>query len=103
MSGAASQVAIAEADNTLPTRLLAYQPNRAIRDPLISDFGAITDTVVPGPVIPLAADLFDAFNPNISAVIEGVESPIAALNAVAAVWKQLLADSQGPSSLSPGT
>jgi hypothetical protein len=37
--------------------------------------------------------LYDAFDPNIAAALDGVESPVAALNAVAEAWKQLLASS----------
>ena len=90
MSSTASQVAIAKANNTLPTRRSAYQDDEVSRNQFISEFLRITSTAIARPSIPQAGHLFDAFNPNIAAALEGVESPITALTAVADAWKQLL-------------
>jgi ABC-type glycerol-3-phosphate transport system substrate-binding protein len=51
----------------------------------------LASTAVAQPAIPQVGSLFDSFDPNIAAALDGSESPIAALNAVAAAWKQLLA------------
>ncbi len=90
MSSTASQVAIAKANHTLPTRQSAYQDGVS-SDPVIKDFLSIKNAAVARPAIPQTGHLFDAFDPNIADVLENVESPIAALNAVAEAWKQLLA------------
>jgi arabinogalactan oligomer/maltooligosaccharide transport system substrate-binding protein len=90
MSSKLSQVAIAKANHTLPTRKSAYQ--RGISgERFISEFLPVMRTAVPRPAIPQAGRLFDTFDPNIAAALDGVESPNAALNAVADAWKQLLA------------
>jgi arabinogalactan oligomer / maltooligosaccharide transport system substrate-binding protein len=90
MSSTASQVAIAKANHTLPTRQSAYQDGVS-SDPVIKDFLSIENTAVARPAIPQTGHLFDAFDPNIAGALDNVESPIAALNAVAEAWKQLLA------------
>jgi arabinogalactan oligomer / maltooligosaccharide transport system substrate-binding protein len=91
MSSTSSQVEIAEANHTLPTRKSAYAAVSGGQ--FISKFLQIMPTVIDQPAIPQAADLYDAFDPNVAAALNGVESPIAALNAVADAWKQLLAGS----------
>jgi arabinogalactan oligomer/maltooligosaccharide transport system substrate-binding protein len=91
MSSTDSQVAIAKANNTLPTRKTAQ--NEVSGEGFISEFLPITPTAVARPAIPQGRHLFDAFDPNIAAVLDDVETPIAALNAVADAWKQLLASS----------
>ena len=93
MSSTASQVAIAEANHTLPTRQSAYQDPGVSGDPVISAFHAIQNTAIDRPIIPQGGYLFDAFDPNIVAALDGVKSPTDALNAVADAWKQLLAGS----------
>ncbi len=89
MNSKASQVAIAKANDTLPTRQSAYE-DRVVSDPVIKAFLAIRRTAVPRPVIPQGGHLFDAFDPEIGAALDGTESPMNALNAVADAWKQLL-------------
>jgi len=91
MSSTRRQVAIAMANHTLPTRISAQNAVRG--EGFISEFLSLKYTVVPEPAIPQAGDLYDAFDPNIAAALDGVESPVAALNAVAEAWKQLLASS----------
>lgn len=59
----------------------------------ISELLSLKYPVVLEPAIPQAGDLYDAFDPNIAAALDGVESPVAALHAVAEDWKQLLAGS----------
>jgi arabinogalactan oligomer / maltooligosaccharide transport system substrate-binding protein len=94
MSSMPSQVQIAEANQTLPTRISAYKKTVS-GEHFIAKFLPIAKTAVPQPAVPQvgAGHLFSAFDPNISAALDGVESPIAALNAVADAWKQLLAGS----------
>ena len=93
MSSMASQVAIANANHTLPTRQSAYQNPGVSGDEFISKFHAIQKTAVARPAIPQGGYLFDAFDSNIQAALDGAESPLNALNAVADVWKELLASS----------
>lgn len=92
MSSTASQVMIAKANDTLPTRESAYQDG-ASSVPVISEFLSFKNIAVPRPVIPQDGNLFDAFDPAIGAALDGAESPVTALNAVAEAWKQLLAGS----------
>ena len=91
MSSTSSQAAIAIANHTLPTRISAQNEVRG--EGFISEFLSLKYTVVPEPAIAQAGDLFNAFDPNIAAALGGVETPTAALNAVADAWKQLLASS----------
>jgi len=93
MSSTQRQVEIAEANHTLPTLYPAYQVKGISSDRFISSFLPIAPTVVARPAIPQAGHLFDAFDPNIAAALDGIESPKAALYAVAGAWKQLLAGS----------
>ena len=75
MSSTASQVEIAEANHTLPTRHSAYQGRKVSSERFISAFLPIARTAVPRPAIPQAGHLFDAFDPNIAAALNGVEEP----------------------------
>jgi arabinogalactan oligomer / maltooligosaccharide transport system substrate-binding protein len=93
MSKMSSQVEIAEMNHTLPTRMSAYQANGVSGEQFISEFRGIEWTAVPQPDIPQAGHLFDAFDPNIAAALDDVESATVALDAVADAWKQLLAGS----------
>jgi arabinogalactan oligomer / maltooligosaccharide transport system substrate-binding protein len=90
MSSTASQVAIAKANHTLPTRNSAYHDPSVSGDLVISAFHAIQNTAVARPVIRQGGYLFDAFDSNIQATLDGAESPPDALNTVADVWKELL-------------
>ncbi|MGO9900599.1 MAG: hypothetical protein ACLP0J_13095 [Solirubrobacteraceae bacterium] len=92
MSSTHSQVEIAEANHTLPTRQSAYRDG-ASSDPFIKEFLAIEKTAVAVPAIPLYGDLFDEFDPNVRAALDGRRSPEDALDAVAASWKKFLASS----------
>jgi arabinogalactan oligomer/maltooligosaccharide transport system substrate-binding protein len=91
MSSTASQVTIAKANHTLPTRQSAYSDSAVSSDPVISGFYAIRNTAVSRPVIPQGGQLFTDFDPNIQAALLGSKSPTDALNAVADKWKTLLA------------
>jgi arabinogalactan oligomer/maltooligosaccharide transport system substrate-binding protein len=91
MSSTASQVTIANENLTLPTRQSAYHDQRVSRDRVISAFQAIRNTAVARPAIPQGGYLFDSFDPNIRAALDGAKSPTDALNAVADAWKELLA------------
>ena len=95
MSSLASQVKIAMANGTLPTRKSAYKDVSS--NAIISAFGKYTSTARDRPATPQAGHLFDTFDPNIAAALDGVESPSAALNAVADAWKQLPTGSLGVS------
>lgn len=90
MSSTASQVAIAKANHTLPTRQSAYADSSVSSDPVISGFYAIRNTAVSRPVIPQGGELFNDFDPNIQAALLGQKSAADALNAVAQKWQTLL-------------
>lgn len=90
MSSTTSQVTIAQANHTLPTRQSAYTNNAVSSDQVISGFYAIRATAVSRPVIPQGGQLFNDFDPNIQAALLGQKSATAALNAVADAWKTLL-------------
>lgn len=91
MSSTASQVAIAKANHTLPTRASAYQDSAVSSDPVISGYYAVRSVAVNRPVIPQGGQLFTDFDPNVQAALAGAKSPADALNAVAAKWKALMA------------
>lgn len=89
MSQTSSQVEIAEENQTLPTRNSAYP---AVSDKqFIKAFYSIRHTAEIQPTLSQPALLYDEFDPEIEAALDGVKTPIAALNAVAGAWKQLLA------------
>jgi arabinogalactan oligomer/maltooligosaccharide transport system substrate-binding protein len=96
MSSRASQIAIATANYTLPTRQSAYRELPDER--FLPGFYNIAKTAIALPPIPQAGHLFDAFDPHIAAVLDNVETPKYALNSVANAWKQLLT---GPIEASP--
>ena len=101
MSQTSNQAAIARANHTLPTRKSAYQdlgyknsscklPDRGISpDPIIS-FYCIQDTAAFRPPIRQGAYLFDAFDSNIQAALDGTLNAHDALTAVHDAWEQLL-------------
>ncbi len=93
MSSTASQIAIAKANHTLPTRQSVYQDSTISSDPVISGYHAVQDTAVNRPIIPQGGQLFNDFDPNIQAALASAKSPTDALNAVATAWKKLLAGS----------
>ncbi len=93
MSSTASQVAIAKANHTLPTRQSAYQDSSVSGDAVISGYHAVQSTAVNRPIIPQGGQLFTDFDPNIQAALAGAKTPSDALNAVAQKWQALLAGS----------
>jgi arabinogalactan oligomer/maltooligosaccharide transport system substrate-binding protein len=93
MSSTASQIAIAKANHTLPTRQSAYQDPAVSSDYVINGYHQVQDTAVNRPIIPQGGQLFTDFDPNIQAALAGAKSPADALNAVATKWKTLLAGS----------
>jgi len=93
MSSTASQVAIAKANHTLPTRNSTYQDSGVSSDPVISAFHAVQNTAVNRPIIPAGGQLFNDFDPNIQAALAGAKTPFVALDAVATAWKKLIAGS----------
>jgi arabinogalactan oligomer/maltooligosaccharide transport system substrate-binding protein len=93
MSSSASQIAIAKANHTLPTRVSAYQNSTVSADQVIAAYYAVKSTAVNRPIIPQGGQLFTDFDPNIQAALAGAKTPTDALNAVAAKWKALLGTS----------
>ncbi len=91
MSSTASQVAIAKANHTLPTRQSAYQDPAVSGDYVINGYHLVQSTAVNRPIIPQGGQLFTDFDPNIQAALAGAKTPADALNAVATKWKTLLA------------
>ncbi len=91
MSSSASQIEIAKANHTLPTRQSAYADATVKTDPIVSGYYAVRNVAVNRPVIPQGGQLFTDFDPNIQAALVGAKSPTDALNAVASKWKTLLA------------
>jgi arabinogalactan oligomer / maltooligosaccharide transport system substrate-binding protein len=94
MSSTPSQVAIAEANYTLPTRKSAYQDlasNDRSGYQFISKFVTppIADTVVAPPPVPQAGYLFDVADPDIWDALTGAQSADEALNAIAYSWNQV--------------
>ena len=90
MSSTTSQIAIAKANHTLPTRQSAYQDSGVSSNPVIAGYYAVRNTAVSRPVIPQGGQLFTDFDPNIQAALAGSKSAADALNAVADKWKALL-------------
>lgn len=90
MSSTASQVAIAKANHTLPTRQSAYKDSGVSADPVISGFYAIRNTAISRPVIPQGGELFTDFDSNVQAALGGAKTPSDALNTVAQKWQALL-------------
>jgi arabinogalactan oligomer/maltooligosaccharide transport system substrate-binding protein len=90
MSSTASQVAIAKANHTLPTRQSAYQDSAVSANPVISGYYAVKDVARNHPIIPQGGQLFTDFDPNVQAALAGAKTPQQALDAVAAAWQKLL-------------
>ncbi len=89
MSSEQRQVAIAEANDTLPTRWSATKM-AVSSNPLIKQFLSIWETqAVARPAIPQAAYLFDAADPSIQAALTGKQSASQALNTIANAWNQI--------------
>jgi arabinogalactan oligomer/maltooligosaccharide transport system substrate-binding protein len=93
MSSSGSQITIAKANHTLPTRSSTYQDPAVTADPVIAAYYAIRSTGVNRPIIPQGGQLFTAFDPNVQATLAGAKTPTDALNAVAASWQTLLSTS----------
>jgi len=89
--GAASETGTSAALGPATARISAQSAISG--EGFVSDFLNLTHTVVPQLAFPLAGQLFDACDPNVADALDGAESPMAALNAVADAWKQLLAGS----------
>jgi arabinogalactan oligomer/maltooligosaccharide transport system substrate-binding protein len=90
MSSSASQITIAKANHTLPTRQSAYSDSGVSSNPVVSGYYAVRSTAVSRPVIPQGGQLFTDFDPNIQAALAGSKTAADALNAVADKWKTLL-------------
>jgi len=90
MSSTASQIAIAKANHTLPTRQSVYQDPSVSSDPVISGYYAVRNVARNRPIIPAGGQLFTDFDPNIQAALAGAKTPTDALNAVAAKWQTLI-------------
>lgn len=90
MSSTSSQIAIAKANHTLPTRQSAYADSGVSSNPVIAGYYAVRQTAVSRPVIPQGGQLFTDFDPNVQAALAGSKTASDALNAVADKWKALL-------------
>jgi arabinogalactan oligomer / maltooligosaccharide transport system substrate-binding protein len=103
MSSTSSQAAIAEMNDTMPTRRSAYQDGVSSNG-VIKDFLSIGDTAVARPPIPQGGYLFDVADPNIWAALTSAQSADEALNQIAYSWKQLGAGNLvSQSTFTPGT
>jgi arabinogalactan oligomer / maltooligosaccharide transport system substrate-binding protein len=105
MSSPTSQAQIAEANGTLPTRKSVFNDGKLVVSgqpmaeavlppswkPIFQEFQRLEKEGmgVDRPAKPQAGHLFDAFDPNIAEALDGHESAIAALKAVASAWEQL--------------
>jgi arabinogalactan oligomer/maltooligosaccharide transport system substrate-binding protein len=97
MSSESSQAQIAQQNDTLPTLESAYHDSRVSSNRFIAQFHCIWEKeAVARPAIPTGAYLFDAFDPSIWTVLDGVQSPSDALHAVADSWYQLGVQNQVP-------
>lgn len=103
MSSKDSQVEIAEANGTLPTRWSATKIVDSSNS-FIKQSHSIWETeAVAPPAIPNAAYLFDVADPSIRAALTGMQTASQALNTVANSWDQLGAGHEIPqSALTPG-
>lgn len=90
MSSTSSQITIAKANHTLPTRTSAYQDPGVSADPVISGYYSVRAVARNRPIIPAGGQLFTDFDPNIQAALAGAKSPTDALNAVAVKWQTLI-------------
>lgn len=89
MSSTNSQITIAKANYTLPTRWSATRM-AVSSNPFIKQFLSIWETqAVARPAIPKAAYLFDVADPSIQAALTGKLGPSQALNNIANAWNQL--------------
>jgi arabinogalactan oligomer/maltooligosaccharide transport system substrate-binding protein len=91
MSSRSSQIYIAQQNNTLPTLLSVC--NRSVSSNRIFNKFCEKDILSTArrlPAIPQGGYLFNAFDPNIRAALDGTESASAALKAVDEAWNQLL-------------
>ncbi len=93
MSSSASQIAIAKANGTLPTRAAAYQDPTVSANQVIAGYYAVKSIAVNRPIIPQGGQLFTDFDPNVQAALAGAKTPTDALNAVATKWQALLGTS----------
>jgi arabinogalactan oligomer / maltooligosaccharide transport system substrate-binding protein len=103
MSSEPSQVQIAEANGTLPTRWSATKIVDSSNS-FIKQFHNIWETgAVAPPAIPNAAYLFDVAGPSIRAALTGMQTASQALNTIANSWDRLGAGHEIPqSALTPG-
>ncbi len=84
-----SQIAVATANGTLPTRSSAYT-DQVKANKVISAFQPILNTAKSRPVNPVGGQLFTAFDSDIQNALTGQESAQDALNKVAQDWQPLL-------------
>ena len=103
MSSKNSQVEIAKANGTLPTRWSATR-TAVSSNSFIKQFLSIWKTeAVARPAIPQGAYLFDVADPSIRAALTGNQRASQALNTIANSWDQLGAGNEIPlSALTPG-
>lgn len=88
-----SQIAVATANGTLPTRQSAYQDSTVLANPVIKDFQPILSTGKSRPVNPIGGQLFGPFDKDIQNALAGKQSAQDALNQVAKDWQTLISQS----------
>jgi arabinogalactan oligomer/maltooligosaccharide transport system substrate-binding protein len=92
MSLEQSQIEIAQKNGTLPTLTSAYTDKQLSGNAIFNEFHRLElkpGYVINRPAGPQDGHLFDAFDPNIAAALDDVETPSAALTAVKNAWEQL--------------
>jgi arabinogalactan oligomer / maltooligosaccharide transport system substrate-binding protein len=92
LNSSASEIAIAQANGTLPARTSAYTA-AVLQNPVIQAFHPLLGTAVSLPVNPKADQLFTAFDADIQNALIGTQSAQDALNKVAQDWAPLFANS----------
>jgi arabinogalactan oligomer/maltooligosaccharide transport system substrate-binding protein len=93
MSSTASQVAIANANKTLPTRQSAYQDSSIQSNAAVKSFAALLPTQKARPIIPAGGQIYapvTGFDANLQKFLTGQEDAQTAANNIAAGFKKLV-------------
>ncbi len=96
LSSTASQVAIANANKTLPTRQSAYNDSAMASNTAVKSFSALLPTQKARPVIPQGGQIYapvTGFDPNLQKFLTGQEDAQTAANNIADGFKKLVAGS----------
>ena len=96
LSSTPSQVAIANANKTLPTRQSAYNDSAMASNTAVKSFSALLPTQKARPVIPQGGQIYapvTGFDPNLQKFLTGQEDAQTAANNIADGFKKLVAGS----------